>query len=439
MKTARAKARGRRTSYLDRTWLNRWTVLTIAPIVTPSLDELRGKMVDFMTADPTHPLCCTLEDGGKRWRPVPRDERWRHVKDTIVSGGPYYLDDPFAYLDQHRPDEGSTAPFKVMVGPDSMTFYFLHACGDASVFSPFSVLMSLGDVDGLRALRGDAGLPVATKILFKEARPHWREWWNHLRSSHTAPAAPGDGEAHPVTPRPNATTAVGTVLDATAFAHVKAWRKQAMPGVATTALMASATYLALAAEGVPVNPRGLYTLVDLRRHLPQDQSSRPGNLAKGVFIPADLGDPTSVGAGLKQLVSSARAVPALFSGALAVALRRTTPSPVAGDRTEEVTMTFNSMMRNPGADDIPWTDPSEASYVTMSYPSASDGISVSACAIAGRLLFSASFDPNRIDAHAVDRALKRLLDIPALFTESSMADELVAPVPQAPAGSGVGQ
>lgn len=437
MNTSRVNRRGRRTSYLDRTWLNRWTVLTIAPIVAPSLDELRSKMADFMTTDPDHPLCCTLEDGGRRWRPVPSGERWRHVREIIVSGGPYYLDDPFTYLDQHRPDEASTAPFKIMVGPDSMTFYFLHACGDAAVFSPFSVLMSLGDVESLRSLRADAGFGVATKILLREGRSHWREWWNHVRSSNAVATSARDVEAHPAARGPNATTAVGTVLDATAFGHFKAWRKENLPEVATTAAMASAAYLALAAEGVPVNPRGLYTLVDLRRHLPEGQSLRPGNLAKGVFIPADLSDPMAVGAGLKQLVSSARAVPALFAGALAAALRRTTPAAGAGDCTE-VTMTFNSMMRNPGVDDIPWTDPSEASYITMSYPSASDGISISACAVAGRLLFSASFDPDQIDANAVDRALRRLRDMPALLTESLPLDQPVAPMPQAPAGTGVG-
>jgi hypothetical protein len=431
MGSTRMIGRDRRTSYLDRTWLNHWTVLTLAPIHSPAVDELRTKMVEFMASDPHHPLCCTLEDQGRRWRPVAAGDRLAHVTKTIVPGGPIDLDDSYPYLDANRPDGASTAPFKVIVAPHSITFYFAHACGDAAVFSPFSVLMALGDVDGLRPLKADAGLAVALKIFLKEARPHWREWWNHLRSGDTAePGAPdGTGEpsrgVHAIYPVDDvgqrsapATTAAGVVLTATEFDAFKAWRKSSAPDLATTALMASAVYLALAAEGIPVNANGFYTLVDLRRHLPKKQSLRPGNFAKSAFIPADMADPAAVGAGLGQLVSSSRAVPALLSGALSAALRGSTSS--ASRRGQgPVTMTFNSMMRLPGVEHIPWVDPSEGRYVTMAYPVDSDGISVSACAVEGRVLFSASFDPGRVDARAVTRALEHLRDMPALFESPS--------------------
>jgi hypothetical protein len=371
-------------------------------------------MVDFMESDPYHPFCCTLEEAGKRWRPVAPGDRLRHVTETIVHGGPFYLDDPFAYLDAHRPDEGSTAPFKIMVGPDSITFYFAHACGDAAVFSPFAVLMALGDVEGLRPLKADAGLGVALKIFLKEAGQHWNEWWNHLRSNDAQTAELPLGAVAPQHGRPSVTSATGTLLSATEFSAFKAWRKSTHPELATTALMASAVYLALVAEGVPVNGNGFYTLVDLRRHLPKKQSLRPGNFAKSAFIPADMTDPVQVGSGLRQLVSSSRAVPALLSGALSMALRRS-KSPSAPGGAQPVTMTFNSMMRNPGVEHIPWTDPSEARYITMAYPVDSEGISVSACAVEGRVLFSASFDSSRLDAHAVARALGHLRDMPALL------------------------
>jgi glycosyltransferase involved in cell wall biosynthesis len=414
MSKSRTIGRGRRTSYLDRTWLNHWTVLSLAPIHSPDVDELRTKMVQFMESDPRHPLCCTLEDQGKRWRPVAPEDRQRHVMDTIVPGGAFDLDDPYPYLDVHRPDSASTAPFKVMVGPDSITLYFAHACGDAAVFSPFSVLMALGDVDGLRPLKADAGLGVALRIFLKEAGPHWSEWWNHLRSRDAMESEAPNGTVAPQRSRRTATTATGTLLAATEFEGFKAWRKNTFPEIATNALMASAAYLALAAEGIPVADNGFYTLVDLRRHLPKKQSLRPGNFAKSAFIPADMTDPAAVGAGLRQLVSSSRAVPALLSGALSVALRRPTSSaPQEGEGP--MTMTFNSMMRNPGVEHIPWIDPSQARYNTMAYPVDSKGISVSACAIEGLLLFSASFDPHRVDARVVTRALERLHDMPSLL------------------------
>lgn len=423
MSKIRVSRRGRRTSYLDRTWLNHWTVLTLTPIAAPSVDDLRSKMVDFMASDPYHPLCCTLEDSGKRWRPVAPEDRMRHVTETIVHGGPFYVDDPFPYLDEHRPDDGSTAPFKIMVEPDSITFYFAHACGDAAVFSPFTVLVALGDIEGLRPLKADAGLGVAIKIFGKEAGQHWGEWWQHLRANgNSTPGVPAV-DAPPQRGRP-VTTATGTLLTANEFNDFKAWRKRVYPELATTALMASAVYLALTAEGVPVNGVGFFTLVDLRRHLPEKQSLRPGNFAKSAFIPADMANPVDVGAGLRQLVASSRAVPAMLSGALSMALRRK-GSPATPGTAGPVTMTFNSMMRNPGVEHIPWTDPSEARYITMAYPVDSEGISVSACAVEGRVLFSASFDSNRVDAGAVARALGHLHDMPTLL-EPGGRDDAVA-------------
>ncbi|MDT5079362.1 MAG: hypothetical protein QOJ80_3999 [Mycobacterium sp.] len=422
MSNSRTNGRGRRTSYLDRTWLNHWTVLTLTPIHAPDVDDLRTKMVDFMASDPRHPLCCTLEEEGRRWRPVAPADRLRHVTETIVPGGPFYFDDPFPYLDDNRPDPASTAPFKVMVGPDSITFYFAHATGDAAVFSPFAVLMALGDVEGLRPLKANAGLGVATKIFLKEVGPNWRQWWKHLRSAQTGEIGAPAQTAAPERAHPPVTTATGILLTVDEFDAFKAWRKSTSPDMATTALMASAAYLALAAEGVPVNDKGFYTLVDLRRHLPKKQALRPGNFAKSAFIPADMADPASVGSGLKQLVSSSRAVPALFAGALTAALHGSRHQAAPCASAGPVTMTFNSMMRNPGVEHIPWADPKEARYVTMAYPVGSEGISVSACAVEGRVLFSASFDPGRVDAKAVARALGHLRDMPAL---------LESPVPKA--------
>jgi hypothetical protein len=442
MSKTRVSGRGRRTSYLDRTWLDHWTVLTLVPIAPPDVDELRSKMANFMASDPYHPICCTLEESGKRWRPVAPNDRMRHVTETIVHGERFYVDDPFPYLNAHRPDDGTNTPFKIIVGPESITFYFAHACGDAAVFSPFSVLMALGDVEGLRPLKADAGLGVAFKIFAKEARQHWREWWQHLQANEAATAELPRHDSAQLRGRVGVTTATGTLLSVEQFNDFKAWRKRECPELATTALMASAAYLALAAEGVPVNDAGFFTLVDLRRHLPEKQSLRPGNFAKSAFIPADMGDPVQVGTGLRQLVSSSRAVPALLSGALSMALRRN-GSPDAPEPSGQVTMTFNSMMRNPGVEHIPWTDPAEARYITMAYPVDSQGISVSACAVEGRVLFSASFDTSAVDAQAVARALGRLHDMPALLERRGRddAEERLAPnaiewIPTAAAANG---
>ena len=206
--------------------------------------------------------------------------------------------------------------------------------------------------------------------------------------------------------------------------------------------MASAVYRALKAEGIPLNDKGFYTLVDLRRHLPKKQSLRPGNFAKSAFIPADMDDMEAVAAALKELVSSSRAVPALLAGAVSAALRRPTPSGHAGGGP--LTMTFNSMLRNPGVEHIPWIDTSQAQYLTMAYPVDSDGISVSACAVEGRVLFSASFDSGRVDSRAVARALDSLHDMPSVLgpripavAVTHLDGEAIAWIPSPTADNGI--
>ena len=405
---------GARTSYLDRTWLNHWTVLALTPINPPDIDEIQAKYVEFMESDPTHPLCCTLEDGGTRWQPVPPPQRRAHVERVIVRGDACDLEDPFAYLVDNQPPAGYNAPFKVVIGPDSCTSYFAHATGDAAVFSPFSVLMALGDIDGLKPLRANAGLAAAGKIFLKEVSAHWRDWWAHSRSSEVVmPKAMGVADTF-ATPT-GKTTAVGITVSQEEFARFRAWRKADYPDLSATALMASAVYRALAGQGVPVNPAGFYTLVDLRRHLPKNQALRPGNLAKSAFVPADMDSPSNVAASLKRLVDTSRAVPALLAGAISAALRR-------GSHDEDpsepgpVTMTFNSMARLPGLEHVPWSDPSQAQYFTMSYPSGANSLSIAAVSIEGRVVFSASFDPGILDKGAVLAALEQLHDMPSLLS-----------------------
>ena len=418
--------RTRRTSYLDRAWLDHWTVLALFPITPPDVSELRAKMAAFMHSDPTHTLCCTLDDDGRRWRPVAPQDRQRHLEDVIVSGGQLDPADPYGYLRRFRPAPDTTAPFKVVIGPDSASFYFAHVVGDAAVFSPFSVLMALGEVESLRQLQSDAGLRDAAKMLLKEFRPHWRDWRDYMRSGDGLPATPApDTTSLPQAAAPD-TEAVATLVSAEQFAALKAWRKAHCPDTSMTALMTSATYLALAEQGIPISRDGYYTLVDTRRHLPKDQALRPGNLAKSAYVAADLGDPGSVAASMKKLVDSARAVPALVSGALSAGRRNRVKSAESGGGP--ITMTFNSMMRNPGIERIPWISPASGRYVGMSYPVGPTGMSIFASGIQDRVEFAASFDANTIDPRSVQAALDRLHDMPSLLDRAVAAPREMASI-----------
>lgn len=400
-----------RASWIDRAWAGYWSVLSMSPIDRPDIAELRADLLDFMESDPTNPVNCVLSADGRRWIPVDAGARAEHLDRVLVSTGPIDSDDPYAYIHRHAPGPGERSAYKVLVGPDSLTCYVSHVLGDAVVVSSFGVLLALGDVHGLRYLRPDSGMSVAARLVGSQIRTHHRQWWRHFRSpSKPVPASLAVPAPHRVG---SGTDAVAYRVGPEAVARLQRWRKEHYPGVSISALVASASHRALTRNGVMLDPAGCYTLIDLRRYLPAKQALRPGNLVKSVYIPASMDDPVAVGAGIRDAVDSARAVPALALGGAAVGLGRGGGRPARGGAT---TMTFNYMMRNPGVEHIPWKDTSAIRYLTMSYPCGADNLAVFACGVAGGIDFSASFVAGVVDREAVLRALRELDDMPGLLS-----------------------
>lgn len=252
---------------------------------------------------------------------------------------------------------------------------------------------------------------TASGLVVKEFTSHYRDWWRHFRRDTPRGAAAGV----PLTPVPRVVTtdAVGLRLSPAGVQRLQTWRERAFPGTSTSALVAAAAYRALACNGVVVDPDGFYTLIDLRRYLRGGQALRAGNLAKSVYIRANMVDPVAVSAGVRGAIDSARGVPALVIGGLETALRPAA-RPVA--QIDKITMTVNSMMRIPGVDRIPWRDPSVARCITMAYPSRPDNLSVFACGVAGSIEFAVNFPPEVVDGSAVERAVEELDDIPGLMS-----------------------
>ena len=412
-KPAEKVARGKRTSYVDRAWYGVWTAVAIGPARVPDVETLRAEMLRFMEQNPTHPFSCTLSEDRRRWLPVAPSNRERHVAAAILSGDAIdgRPEDPFVSIAANRTSGTITTPYKMVVGQESILVYFAHIGGDSTVFSPFSCGL-LVDFDTLGPLRPDAGLATILKLFVQQLRPHGREWWRQL-SAKTVGNEAAEPSPQSVEVVPDDVTATGVQIDKATFAAFLAWRKATCPNISVTALMTAATYLALAAEGLPIDPSGFNTLLDLRRYLPKDQAMRPANLAVGTFIKADIGDPGDVAASLTQAVESARAVPEALAGTVFAGVLRRAPAPASA--SERVTITFNSMPRNPGTETIPWLDKNDIRYTGMTYPGRPDAISVFALGIEGRMEFSASFNPNVLDRAAVHQALTRLNDIPALL------------------------
>lgn len=413
MPDSRQFRRAERISHLDRPWLNHWAVVAFTPVAVPDVTVLRSRMVDFMEAHPRHPLNCTLDDNGRRWRPVGPQDRLRHVQEVIVEAESFDDQDPFGYLKAHRPASGFTGVFKVIVGPDSMCFYFAHAAGDAVVYALFFLRMTVGDVDALKPLRPRSGIVVAARMCLTQARSHWRDWWHHLRSAEAPPTPPSGAAPVGACSAVPESDAVGALISAADVEAFKEWRQAHRADVSLIALVTAATYRALADQGVPMNGDGFYTLIDLRRYLPKRDAMRPGNLAKSVYLSADLDEPADIAESLKYTVKTARAVPALFCGAIPTVRRKaTSDSAVAGS---PVTLIFNWLSNVYGIDLLPWTAPEKARFFQLSYPISANAISVTAIQVRGGIEVSASFDPRGVDRDAVTRALVQLRDMPALL------------------------
>jgi hypothetical protein len=408
-----------RTSWIDRAWSNKWAVLALTPVQRPEADDLRARIAEFMAADPTNPINCVLSADGSRWCPVDRTRRREFVERVVVATERMDAASPYPYIRKYAPAPDDTAPYKVLVGPDSLTCYVSHVLGDAVVVSSFGVLLALGDVDGLRYLRPNCGMGTASGLLATEFKSHYKDWWRHFRSG-TARGAIVGLPSTPV-PRLVTTDAVGVRLGPADLQRFQTWGKRAFPGISTSALVASAAYRALARNGVIVDPAGFYTLIDLRRYLRGTQGLRPGNLAKSVYIPADMVDPVDVSAGIREAIDSARAVPALAIGGLKAALRPVERSVINITKIDKITMTFNFMMRIQGVDHIPWKDPSAARFVAMAYPSSPDNLSVFACGVGGGIEFAVNFSPEVVDRSAVQRALEELNDMPGLLSAAPVA------------------
>lgn len=400
-----------RTSWIDRAWAGYWSVLSISPIDHPGFEQLRAELLEFMAADPTNPLNCRLSVDGRRWIAVDEADRSAHLDRVVVETEPIDATDPYRQIHDHAPDPDERAPYKVLIGPDSLTLYVSHSLGDAVVVSSFAVLFALGDVHGLRYLRPNTGTGVAVRLLGAEVKAHYKQWWRHFRNP---PPRTSRATSVPV-PARTTTDAVHHRVSPATTQRFQDWRKETCPEVSTSALVATAAYRALTRNGVALNPAGCYTLIDLRRYLPAKQVHRPGNLVKSLYIPASMDDPTAIAAGIRDAVESARAVPALAIGAVGAALRSPGSRP-APSRIDCPTMTFNFMMRNPGVGHIPWKDISATRYVTMSYPCSPDNLAVFACGVADGIDFSASFVPEVVDRSAVQRALLDLDDMPALLS-----------------------
>ncbi len=358
-----------RIALIDRPWLGYRSVMLATPLDAPPIERIRAVLAEFLDRHPTAPLACRIDANSARWVPVPSAERGAHL-DRILRGAPDPAsDDLDGHVRAHRGVGIEDLPFVVTVSPGSMMLNGAHVLGDAATLSRLLQALAGADADGLAAISDRARTVEPVRAFAKGLRAHGREWLEHMRtpagprpcaetvapatvSAHDAASSPGPGGLSQPSAGLARPTFVGTVLDQAALRDVTKWRNANARGVPLTCVLTSAAHRALAANGVAVRGDGFYALIDVRSQLPHGDGMRYGNLAKSLYLAADVRDPASVAAALTEATQTQRALPAIVMASATSLLARpgSAPAPVG-----PLMLTFNSLPTLPGVADLPWS------------------------------------------------------------------------------------
>jgi len=421
---ATGRPRGRRIALIDRPWIGYRSVMLATPLALSTPEEIRGVLADYSSDHPTAPLAGRIDEQAGRWVPVPRSERDAHLDRVLIRSGDLEPDGIEAHVAAHVAAAAADLPFVAVVGTRSICVYMSHAVGDATVLSRLMLALARADRRGLEAIGSRAGTATPLRALVRQLRPHYRQWLEQLRHPVGPPALDtpipvGPPAVDTPTPTEPATpprpTFAGSVLGGPALRELTRWRNANAPGVSLTSVLTSATYRALTEQGLNIHGGGCYTLVDIRSQLPKTDELPYGNLAKSLYLAADLTDPKAVAVALREAMDSARAIPAIVVATATSPLRgpaRPQPHPPGAP----LMFTMNSMPTLPGLSDLPWADDAAGRrFYGVGMSAGPGGITVFALRMRDHMQLTASFDETTAAPDAVRRALEALADPASLM------------------------
>lgn len=414
--TVRGPVRRLRINALDRPWAGHWTGVIVTPIRMPDRADVRAVWQRLLEQTPANPLACRIDDRSGDWLTVAPEDRPAHLDRTIVAIEDPAADDADAFLARslHRlaPDQ----TILIGVGEQTLLLFWTHQIGDGATTTTFIKALLGLDEPALAAFGDRARLSTVARALPRQARAHGREWWATARRRTNG----GSTEEHPAgtallpaAPVDDPTQLVSVRWSTADLQQVSRWRSKNAKGTSITAVLTAATHGALVQAGLPMDPSGFHSLVDLRRYLP-DGAFVPGNLAKSVRIEAPPTDLSAISDASKQVVDTARPVASTVigsvAGVVAGRLRRRRPAtahpaPAPGP----VAMTFNSMPALPGLSELPWLPGGVRQYIGAGYPAGAGSLTVFAMRMREHMQVTVTFPASMMDA---DRMRELLRSIP---------------------------
>lgn len=403
---------------LDTTWAGHFTGVAVTPVATPSLSRMRDVWRQVSREHPDAALVGRVEPRG--WVSVSESERERFVEETIVpitDPGPDEVD---AFVVEEFGALPADRPIRVGIGERSLLLLVSHQLGDGATVTSLIQALLAADADAIGTLTRTATLRDVARAFRAQVRPHGREWLAIARAQLAS-----RGAAHSATPVkiPAAgsweTSMVSVRWTPEQVRLLSAWRTRNARGSTLTGLMTAATHHALVELGIPLDPRSVHTLVDVRRYLPpSDGRLLPGNMAKSVRLDVAPTDVRAVSDALKATVDSARPVVSTLLGGVVAAIPRPRRHP-SGEPTGPVGFTFNSMPDLPGLSTLPWLSDDVRQYVGAGLPAYADSVTVSMLRLRTHTQVTAVFPTWMADRATMRRALG---EIPERI------DELVSPV-----------
>ena len=401
----------RRIALIDRPWVGHRSVVLVTPLATKPIAEIRAMLAEFLRQHPRSPLACRLDAASGRWMPVPVAEREAHLDRILRGSAEPDPSDVEGYLAEYLATDAEHLPLVLVVSPGSILSQTDHAVGDLATLTRMIHTVAQADLAGLAELNTRTPTSVPVNALGTGLRSHFRDWAGYVRARTGPPAGAATGPAVPLRP-----AFAGTILGNDALRTITRWRNANARGVSLTCVLTSAVHQALRAHGVPMHDKGFYTLLDLRALLPESPEPRWGNLAKSLYLGADVADPRSVEASLRQARDTRRTLPATVVGALTSAIGHAHPAPAEQSPVDPVLLTFNSVPTLPGLSDLPWRQEHGRRFYGFGPSLGLGDISVSTIRLREYMEVTASFDETTVSVETMRDALDAMADPAALLT-----------------------
>jgi hypothetical protein len=431
-------------SDLDRMSGNERIVYVAGPVAVPPREQLVSNLLALAELGPHTRVGLRLNETSTAWTYDPTT--LREWCESIVREVPAITaDEAVATTREYIRDEGTPAPFQLIVAGDFVILRMNHLLGDAKLLCAlFDVAIAAPDrpiPEWLVTRAVDTPLSLAVRETFvkhpSQAAKVVRSQLSRFGAGSGSGGAAATGSAVtgivdvpatavPWQRRAEAAYSRGTVASARAL---KAWTHSTPGSITVAAAILVAARRALAAEGIAV--RGESSMIyDSRRYLPAGAETN-GNFIAGLPVPAGHSDdPRQVTAVVKANLDAASPLAAMLVGVTRTRLtgRRIPAAPSAVSSRPEARVVLTNIGVRRELDAMPWTVvKGDEHFVVWSEPSAPDDIVIGVIQLRGALHITAFFHGNVFDVDRVQAAVDRVTTNPiSLLNDVSASDGVSA-------------